>query len=121
MESLSKRDGPNYKETYAVLDVREAGKTLAQIEPAKRFYPTRRMSRAEAGIVTLGLGQVYGALGDAHDDGSVDARLYYKPLVTLIWLGAVVMALGGGLSLADRRLRIGAPRSAAVPAPQAAE
>jgi cytochrome c-type biogenesis protein CcmF len=121
MESLSKRDGPNYKETYATLAVREMGHTIANIEPAKRFYPTRRMSRAEAGIVTLGLGQVYGALGDTHDDGTVDARLYYKPLVTLIWLGAAVMAFGGGLSLVDRRLRIGAPRGASVPAPQAAE
>ena len=36
------------------------------------------------------------------------ARLYWKPLVTLIWLGAAAMALGGGLSLADRRLRFGA-------------
>ena len=40
-------------------------------------------------------------------------RLYHKPLVLLIWLGAVVMALGGALSLSDRRLRIGAPKPAA--------
>jgi len=121
MEELSKRDGPNYKESYAVLAVRENGRTIARIEPAKRYYATRRMTRAEAGIVTLGLGQVYGALGDAHDDGSIDARLYYKPLVTLIWIGALVMALGGGLSLADRRLRIGAPKRAGEALPQAAE
>ena len=79
------------------------------------------MARTEAGIATLGLGQVYAALGEAHEDGSIDARLYYKPLVTLIWIGALVMAFGGALSLADRRLRIGAPRRAAQALPQAAE
>ena len=43
-------------------------------------------------------------------DGGVGLRLYYKPLVLLIWLGAVVMALGGGLSLTDRRMRVGVRR-----------
>ena len=45
-------------------------------------------------------------------DGSIPVRLYYKPLVLLIWLGAVVMVIGGGLSLSDRRLRVGAPKPA---------
>ena len=48
-------------------------------------------------------------------------RLYFNPLVRLIWLGALVMALGGALSLSDRRLRIGAPRRARRPAPSPAE
>ena len=52
------------------------------------------------------------ALGDANNDGSIAVRLYYKPLVLLIWLGAVVMVLGGALSLTDRRLRVGAPKPA---------
>ena len=51
-------------------------------------------------------------LGGPKDDGSWAVRMYFKPLVRLIWLGAVVMFIGGGLSLADRRLRVGAPRSA---------
>ncbi len=102
--------------------VRSNGQTVARIEPAKRFYPARKTARTEAGIVTLGLGQVYAAIGESHDDGSIDARLYYKPLVTLIWIGALVMALGGAFSLADRRLRIGVARRAAAAAlPQAAE
>ncbi len=70
------------------------------------------MQRSEAGIVTLGLGQIYAAIGESHPDGTVDARLYWKPLVTLIWIGALVMALGGALSLADRRLRGSASRDA---------
>jgi cytochrome c-type biogenesis protein CcmF len=48
-------------------------------------------------------------------------RIYHKPLVLLIWLGAVVMALGGALSLSDRRLRVGAPKPAARPTMAPAE
>jgi cytochrome c-type biogenesis protein CcmF len=56
--------------------------------------------------------QLYLSLGEANSDGSVSVRLYHKPLVLLIWLGAAVMFVGGGLSLSDRRLRVGAPRPA---------
>ena len=63
--------------------------------------------------MTRGAGQLYLSLGDTNDDGSIAIRLYYKPLVMLIWLGAVVMMLGGALSLSDRRLRVGAPKPAA--------
>jgi len=122
IEDIASRAGPNYAETYAVMALRKGAETIAHIEPAKRFYQARRMARTEAGIVTLGFGQVYAALGEQHEDGTLDARLYYKPLVLLIWLGAVVMALGGGLSLADRRLRIGvASRARAAVQAQAAE
>ncbi|MBY6240770.1 heme lyase CcmF/NrfE family subunit [Methylosinus sp. Sm6] len=122
IEDVASRAGPNYAETYAVMAVREGDATLARMEPAKRFYQARRMARTEAGIVTLGLGQVYAALGEQHEDGTIDARLYYKPLVLLIWLGAVVMALGGACSLADRRLRIGvAARARVTTHAQAAE
>ncbi|MGD9658847.1 MAG: cytochrome c-type biogenesis CcmF C-terminal domain-containing protein, partial [Methylocystis sp.] len=121
IESVSPRQGPNYSEVYAEMAVRKDGAALATIEPAKRFYQVRRMSRSEAGIVTIGLGQVYAAIGESHEDGTIDARLYWKPLVTLIWIGALIMALGGALSLADRRLRIGVARRAAAPALEPAE
>ncbi|QGM47185.1 heme lyase CcmF/NrfE family subunit [Methylocystis heyeri] len=121
LTDIAPRSGPNYTETYATMDVRRDGAVVARIEPAKRFYQARKMARTEAGIATLGLGQVYAALGESHADGTVDARLYYKPLVTLIWIGALVMALGGAFSLADRRLRIGVARRASAPLPQAAE
>jgi cytochrome c-type biogenesis protein CcmF len=52
----------------------------------------------------------------------VPVRLYFKPYVLMIWLGAVFMFIGGGLSLSDRRLRVGAPRpSKARAMPQPAE
>ena len=72
-----------------------------------------------------GVSQIYLSLGDPAADGTVPVRLYFKPLVLLIWLGAVIMFVGGGLSLSDRRLRIGAPRprgaKTQAPALQAAE
>jgi cytochrome c-type biogenesis protein CcmF len=63
--------------------------------------------------MSRGLGQLYLSLGDSNNDGSIAVRIYYKPMVLLIWLGAVVMMLGGALSLSDRRLRVGAPKPAA--------
>jgi cytochrome c-type biogenesis protein CcmF len=71
--------------------------------------------------MTIAAGQLYMSLGDPNDDGALAIRLYYKPMVMLIWLGAVVMMLGGALSLSDRRLRVGAPKPAAKSAMQAAE
>ena len=60
-----------------------------------------------------GFSQLYASLGDPNPDGSIAIRMYYKPLVLLIWLGAVVMVMGGALSLSDRRRRVGAPKPAA--------
>ena len=89
--------------------------------PSKRSFAARAMTTNEAALMTRGAGQLYLSLGDSKPDGSIAIRLYYKPLVMLIWLGAVVMMLGGGLSLSDRRLRVGAPRPAAKSALQPAE
>ena len=99
---------------------------VARIEPSRRTFAVRGSTITEAGIATIDGGQVYVSLGDSHPDGTLDARLYWKPLVTAIWIGAVIMALGGAVSLSDRRLRIGfarkpAPRPVAAAAPQPAE
>ena len=69
------------------------------------------MTTSEAAIETVGLSRLHVSLGDPVEGGAVAVRASYKPLVTLIWLGA--LAMGGALSLSDRRLRIGAPRQAA--------
>ncbi len=85
------------------------GGLVGHIEPGRRFYSARNMAVSEAGLLTLGASQVYASVGESGGDGSLGLRLYYKPLVLLIWIGAVVMALGGGLSLTDRRFRVGVP------------
>jgi cytochrome c-type biogenesis protein CcmF len=60
--------------------------------------------------MTRGVSQLYVSLGEPNEDGSISVRIYHKPLVLLIWLGTLVMVFGGGLSLSDRRLRVGAPK-----------
>ncbi|MHA6685182.1 heme lyase CcmF/NrfE family subunit [Mesorhizobium sp. A556] len=109
-EGLSPAKGPNYSEEIARFHIiGDDGKTGAEIVSSKRFYPVRQMTTTESGIKTLGLSQLYISLGDDGTDGSVVVRLWWKPLVTLIWLGALVMMVGAGMSLMDRRLRVGAP------------
>ena len=123
-DGLTERQGPNYSSQIAQLSVRKGGVQIATVEPARRIYPARKMDLAESGIATFGLSQLYAATAEARTDGATGLRLQYKPLVLLIWLGAVLMGFGAALSLADRRLRVGAPRKAAVrsaPALQPAE
>jgi cytochrome c-type biogenesis protein CcmF len=111
-DGLASHQGPNYRETSAKFTVREGGSVMGVMEPSKRNFPSRQSSTTEAALMSRGASQLYLSLGDSNDDGSIAVRLYHKPLVLLIWLGAVVMFLGGALSLSDRRLRIGAPKPA---------
>jgi cytochrome c-type biogenesis protein CcmF len=113
IENLRSRQGPNYSEVLAHTVISRGGAAVATVEPAKRSFTARQTTVTEAGIVTLGFGQIYISLGDQHADGSIDARMFWKPLVTTIWIGAVIMAFGGIVSLSDRRLRIGFARRAA--------
>jgi cytochrome c-type biogenesis protein CcmF len=108
--------GPNFNDQVARFELRRGGVKVADVTSAKRFYPARQMPTTEAGIRTFLFDQVYISLGEGEEGGAVAVRLYEKPLVTLIWLGAVLMACGGMLSLSDRRLRVGAPRPARTPA-----
>ena len=111
-ESVVPRLGPNYSELAGHTLIRSNGALVATIEPATRSYPARRMNRSEAGIATLGLGQVYMSIADVAANGAVNARIFWKPLVALIWIGALVMAFGGCLSLSDLSFRVGIARRA---------
>jgi cytochrome c-type biogenesis protein CcmF len=120
-DGVVQRSGANYRELAARFTVREGGVPVGVMEPSKRTFASRSTTTTEAALMTRGVSQLYLSLGDANSDGSVSVRLYHKPMVLLIWLGAVVMGLGGTLSLSDRRLRVGAPKPAAKSAMQAAE
>ncbi|MGQ0683909.1 heme lyase CcmF/NrfE family subunit [Bradyrhizobium sp.] len=122
LEGLTQRQGPNFRETLAQFSVSLDGRPMAAMTPSKRSFTTRGMSTTEAALLTRGASQLYVSLGDASSDGGIAVRIYYKPLVLLIWWGPVLMALGGVLSLSDRRLRVGAPKPArAARSLQAAE
>ncbi len=120
-DGVAQRRGPNYNATVASFTVSKGGAEVGTMEPSKRTFATRSMTTNEAALMTRGFGQLYLSLGDIKDDGTASIRLYYKPMVMLIWLGAVIMMLGGALSLSDRRLRVGAPKPAAKSALQPAE
>ena len=120
-DGLVQRSGPNYNALVAKFTVRSGEVPIGTMEPSKRSFSARGITTNEAALMLSGLGQLYLSLGDTNNDGSIAVRLYYKPLVLLIWFGAVVMMFGGALSLFDRRLRIGAPKPAAKPALAPAE
>jgi cytochrome c-type biogenesis protein CcmF len=109
-DGATTRQGPNYRELAAHFTVRRQGEVIGVMEPAKRSFPSRGTTTTQTALMTRGFSQLYLSLGDPNADGSLAVRLYYKPLVLLIWLGAAVMVIGGGLSLSDRRLRVGAPK-----------
>ncbi|MGI9365313.1 MAG: heme lyase CcmF/NrfE family subunit [Rhizobiaceae bacterium] len=101
--------GPNYSERSARIGIFRDGRLVDTASPSKRFFPARQMPTSEASIHTFGFSQLYLALGDVEPDGGVTLRIWWKPLITLIWLGTIFMVIAGALSLSDRRLRIGAP------------
>jgi len=122
LDSFGQQQGPNFREMVARFTVTLDGRSVGVMTPSKRNFTTRASSTTEAALLTRGASQLYVSLGDVNADGSIAVRIYHKPLVLLIWLGAVIMACGGLLSLSDRRLRVGAPKPAKVPrALQAAE
>ncbi len=104
--------GPNYQDQIGLLTVTRGGTPVTELSPSKRTFDAPRQTTTEAGIHVSWRGDLYAVLGDDLAGGGFVVRLYFNPLVRLIWLGAIVMALGGAFSLSDRRLRIGAPRRA---------
>ncbi|HEX2019047.1 MAG TPA: heme lyase CcmF/NrfE family subunit [Aurantimonas sp.] len=108
-DGLAARQGPNFEEQVGSFTLRRDGVGVGTMESAKRFYPARQMPTTEAGISTSWFSQLYISLGDPAPDGGTVVRIWWKPLITLIWIGTIFMAVGGTVSLADRRLRVGAP------------
>jgi cytochrome c-type biogenesis protein CcmF len=112
LDGVEQQQGPNFREMVVRFTVQLDGKTVGVMTPSKRNFTTRGSSTTEAALLTRGASQLYISLGDANPDGTIAVRIYHKPLVLFIWLGAVIMAFGGVLSLSDRRLRVGAPKPA---------
>ncbi len=104
--------GPNYVEQSGQFDVTRSGSSVTVLLPSKRLYDSPPQPTTEAGIHASWRGDLYTVLGDPQPDGGFSVRLYFHPLVRFIWFGAVMMFLGGAISLSDRRLRVGAPMRA---------
>ncbi|HEY0233513.1 MAG TPA: cytochrome c-type biogenesis CcmF C-terminal domain-containing protein, partial [Afipia sp.] len=112
LDNISQQQGPNFREQVARFTVTQGGDMVGVMTPSKRNFTARGSSTTEAALLTRGASQVYISLGESNADGAIAVRVYYKPLVLLIWFGPVMMAFGGLLSLSDRRLRVGAPKPA---------
>ncbi len=119
LEGIEERPGPNYDSIFATMTVARNGKQVAQLYPEKRVYPVQAMPTTEAAIQNGIFRDIYLVIGDEQQNGGWAVRSYIKPFANWIWLGCALMALGGFVSLSDRRYRVaaGARRTTATPQP----
>src|ERR1041384_1946867 len=100
--------GPNYIAGRADITVSRNGTEIEKMQPEKRNYTASGNVMTETAIDTGIFRHLYVSLGEPVGGGAWSVRVYYKPFVGWIWGGAVLMALGGGLALSDRRYALAA-------------
>ncbi len=108
LDKVEQVQGPNYRSTMGWMSIWEGNRRLYTLNPEKRIYPVAGMPTTEAGIHSGFLRDIYVVIGDRQDGGGWAVRTYVKPMANWIWAGAIIMALGGLLSLSDRRYRVAA-------------
>ena len=120
LQDVRQERGPNYVTTIADLAVQRGDRAAYVLQPESRFYPVANMPTTEAAIKNGFWQDVYAVIGEPQPGGGYTVRTYIKPLANWIWGGSILMALGGLISLTDRRLRVAAgaakTKPAAVPA-----
>ena len=104
-EGVDHQQGPNYVADRGHLRVLQHDRELALLHPEKRLYASGGQVMTEAGIHARLNGDVYVALGESLGNNAWAVRVHIKPFVRWIWLGALLMALGGFVTAADRRFR----------------
>ena len=105
MVGLSNVQGPNFSAIEAEIEIRHDGVLVDTVRPQKRQYLVQKSPMTEAGI-RAGLDKdLFVALGDQLGNNTWSVRVQYKPLIRFIWLGALIMALGGLIAVSDRRYR----------------
>jgi len=105
MQEVQQVQGPNYSALEGVIEVRRDGEYIATVRPQKRQYLVQKDWMTEAGIHPSWNKDIFVALGDQLGGGVWSVRIQYKPMIRFIWIGAFVMALGGLISVTDRRYR----------------
>jgi len=105
LRELQDVQGPNYAALEGVVEIRRDGEFIAEVRPQKRQYLVQQNWMTEAGIQVHWNRDLFVALGDQLGNNAWSVRLQYKPMIRFIWLGALVMALGGLIAAADRRYR----------------
>jgi cytochrome c-type biogenesis protein CcmF len=113
LQDVTRIPGPNYIADDATIRVTKGGELVKVMHPERRFFPLQQQTTSETSIRTNFLADLYVALGESDSAGNWTVRVYWKPLVPWIWIGCVIMAFGGVVSLSDRRWRVGAAARAA--------
>ncbi len=115
LDALGAATGPNYQAEQGRFRIEGQGRPFLMVSE-KRFYPSSQSQTTEAGIHGEAMGNLYISVGESATPGAATVRLWWHPLVGWIWGGAMIMALGGALSLSDRRLRLAMPARKTAPA-----
>ncbi len=106
LRGLRNVDGPNYRAIEGEIDISKDGRFIGQLRPQERTYLVQQNPMTEAGIAAAWNRDLFIALGDSLGNNAWSVRLQYKPLIRFIWLGCLIMALGGIIAASDRRYRL---------------
>ena len=120
-DGVSQVEGPNYSAIGATLVVTRNGAPVAVLRPEKRQYWVQRQVTSETAIKVNRGNNILLALGEDLGAGRWSLRIQIRPLVSLIWIAAFIMALGGAVAASDRRYRTARARAAAPQAVPAGE
>jgi len=112
LSNLAQYQGPNYQAVRADMEVSRNGSPVGVMHPEKRAFTASGNATSETAIDRSILRDLYLSLGDAVPGGGWTVRVYHKPLVNWIWGGALLMAIGGGFAVTDRRYAIAARKHA---------
>jgi len=105
LRELRNVEGPNYQAIEGRVEIRKDGEFIGEVRPQKRQYIVQKNWMTEAGILAHWNRDLFIALGDQLGNDTWSVRIQYKPMIRFIWLGALIMALGGLIAVSDRRYR----------------
>jgi cytochrome c-type biogenesis protein CcmF len=121
-QGATEYNGPNYRAAKGTVEVTRDGRKIATLHPEKRIYNASGMPMTEAAIHPSFFRDLYVALGEPLDDQARTwaVRVFYKPFIDWLWIGALFLVVGGFLAASDRRYRI-ALKKLAIPAGAASQ
>ncbi len=114
LTNMENVQGPNYQAERGTFELSSGGQVFRVMTAERRFYPIQQSQTNQTAIRTNLISNTYIALGDADNNGTWTVRLYYHPMAPFLWIGGFIMALGGFISLSDRRFRVGVGQRAKV-------